>query len=289
LYIGYRYYDTAELPVRFPFGYGLSYTKFAYSNLKVSPSSVTFEIKNTGKRPGAEIAQIYIGAPQGVTFHPVRELKGFVKVRLEPGESREVTVPLDDKAFRYFNVETNRWEQERGTYRIQVGASSRDIRLEEDLSLEGTGAPDPYEGKELPSYRSGKVSRVGDREFEMLLGRPIPPAKWDREAPLELNDAFAQLSYAKSPIGRMIHRVFKSQVERGNKSGCPDLDALFRYNMPFRGVAKMMGGAVDMAMAEALVDLFNGHFCRGVGNLIGSWNRKRKNEKETRKALKGGK
>lgn len=288
MYIGYRYYDTADVPVRFPFGFGLSYTAFEYSGLSVSPEKVSFTITNAGAIAGAEIAQVYVSRRNGTVFRPARELKGFAKVYLEPGESKTVTVALDDKAFRYFNVRTNRWEIEGGTYEIQVGASSRDIRLTGTVQVAGTDAPAPYDRERLPSYYSGKVTDVGEEEFSALLGRSIPAAQWDRTAPLELNDAFAQLSYAKSWIGRLIYRLFKNQLDRAEAAGKPDLDALFRMNMPFRGMAKMMGGAVDMAMAAALVEIFNGHFFKGVGRLIDSWRRKRRAEKETAEKLSRG-
>ena len=112
LYIGYRYYDTAGVPVRYPFGYGMSYTSFSYSDLKADETSVAFTITNTGKADGAEIAQVYVSCKDGKVFRPKKELKGFAKVFLKAGESKTITVKLDDKAFRYFNVKTNKWEVE---------------------------------------------------------------------------------------------------------------------------------------------------------------------------------
>ena len=288
LYIGYRYYDTADISVRFPFGFGLSYTSFAYSDLSVSQAAVSFTLTNTGDTAGAEIAQVYVSRRDGMVFRPARELKGFAKVHLQPGESQTVVIPLDDKAFRYFNLQTGRWEVEGGAYELQVGASSRDIRLAGTIQIAGTDAPAPYDLTRLPSYVSGRVADVGDAEFSALLGRTIPQAGWDRSAPLELNDTFAQLCYAKSRIGRLVYRILKGQVDRATAGGAPDLNALFRLNMPFRGVAKMTGGAVDMAMAAALVELFNGHFFRGAGHVIGAWRRKEKAVREAAGRLKEG-
>jgi len=279
-YVGYRYYDTAGVEVRFPFGFGLSYTGFAYSDLAASEGQVSFTLTNTGARSGAEIAQVYVSLPYRQVFRPQRELKGFAKVYLEPGESRRVTVPLDDKAFRYFNVRTGRWEVEGGTYRLQVGASSRDIRLTAQVEVMGSGAEAPYDPAALPSYFSGRITQVGDGEFAALLGRPIPESRWDRTAPLELNDTFSQLQYAKGWVGRRVYKVLKGQVDRAEAKGRPDLDALFRLNMPFRAVAKMTGGMADMAMVQALVDIFNGHFWGGLGRLIRSWSRKRRAERK---------
>ena len=285
LYIGYRYYQTAQVPVRFPFGYGLSYTTFAYADLRATDKAVTFTVTNTGSVPGAEIAQVYVSRKGGVVFRPEQELKGFAKVFLNPGECKTVTVELDDKAFRYFNVKTGRFEVESGSYEIRVGASCADIRLTASVAVQGADAPAPYDLSKLPSYCSGKVSDVGDAEFECLLGRPIPPAKWDRSAPLGMNDTFAQLSYARGWVGRLVYKITRGQVEKAEAAGKPDLDALFRYNMPFRAIAKMMGGMVDMKMAEALLEIFNGHFFKGLGHLVSGYFRMNKAKKETALAL----
>ena len=288
LYVGYRYYATAQVPVRFPFGFGLSYTSFAYSDLSITPEAVSFILTNTGGRAGAEVAQLYLSLPGAKVFRPALELKGFAKVALEPGESRRVSIPLDDKALRYFNVATNRWEVEGGSYRIQVGASSQDLRLSGTLDVEGSGAPVPYDPARLPSYFSGRVARVGDGEFTALLGHPIPPARWDTSAPLELNDTFCQLSYARGWAGRLVYRILSGQLERARAQNKSDLNALFRLYMPFRSAAKLTGGILDMAMVRALVEIFNGHFFQGVGHLASAWVRKGRAERAVRRALERG-
>ena len=216
-------------------------------------------------------------------FRPIRELKGFAKAFLQPGESKTVSILLDDKAFRYFNSATNRWEREAGSYRIEVGASSRDIRLVKSKVIEGTNAPIPYTPGTLPSYASGRIDAVEEEEFSRLLGYPLPDRRWDRTAPLTVNDTFVQLQYAPSWIGRQIFRLFQHQVDSANSKGKPDLDALFRLSMPFRGMAKMTGGIADMAMTEAVVEIFNGHFFRGCGSFLKAWRRKGREAKAFRK------
>ena len=177
LYVGYRYYQTAGVPVAFSFGYGLSYTSFAYSNLQAASNGVTLTVTNTGKRAGAEIVQLYVAKPGAEVFRPAQELKGFAKVQLQPGESKTVTIPLDDKAFRYWNTKTDSWEVEGGSYELRVGASSADIRLTAVVEVASTGAPNPYAGKHLPHYTSGKVQSVPDDEWATLLGRPVQQGK----------------------------------------------------------------------------------------------------------------
>jgi beta-glucosidase len=285
LYIGYRYYLTAKIPVRFPFGYGLSYTSFEYSDLKADAKSVEVTIKNTGDFAGAEIVQVYVSRKGGEVFRPEEELKAFAKVWLEAGESKRISIALDDKAFRYFNVVTGKYEIEGGTYEIRVGASSTDIRLCAEVKVNGTAAPCPYKANEIPSYYSGKVSNVSTYEFENLLGRHVPESKWDRTKPLGRNDTVSQLCYAKSPLARLAHKIILNRKNKMEQKGTPDLNILFIYNIPFRGIAKMMGGAVDMAMVDALLEIVNGHFFKGAAHLISAFVKRGKAAKETARKL----
>lgn len=137
IFIGYRYYDTARIRVQYPFGYGLSYTSFAYSGLKVTKEGIEFVLTNTGERDGAEVAQMYVGGPKGKIFRPDKELKGFAKVFLKSGGSKPVTILFDDKTFRYWNTRTDAWEVESGDYTIYVGANVSDIRLEQKIARDG--------------------------------------------------------------------------------------------------------------------------------------------------------
>ncbi|MDR1468010.1 MAG: glycoside hydrolase family 3 C-terminal domain-containing protein [Spirochaetaceae bacterium] len=285
LFVGYRYYDTVHIPVRFPFGYGLSYTTFAYADLSADEKSVTFTLTNTGGRAGAEIAQVYVSAKDSRLFRPRRELKAFTKVYLEAGESKTVTLPLDEKAFRYFNAVTGRFETETGVYRIEAGASAQDIRLETEIRVSGSTAAPPYSPETLPSYYAATINNVSDKEFETLLGRPLPQAKWDRSKPLERNDTFSQLFYARGWIGRLVYKVVASGKDRIGKDGRPDLNMLFIFNMPFRGIAKMMGGAVDMVMVDAMLEIFNGRALKGIGHLAAAWVRKGKAARKTAQKL----
>ena len=268
IYVGYRYFTTANRPVRFPFGFGLSYTRFEYANLAVDEKGASFDLTNVGARAGDEIAQLYVALPGAEVFRPARELKGFLRVRLEAGETRRVHIPFDDYTFRYFNVKTNRFEVEGGEYQVQVGASSQDVRLTGALRVAGTNAPDPYAGKPLESYRKADLMDVPDADFAALLGRPIPAHTWDRSKPLGMNDTVRQLAYARNPVARLAYRVMTKKVNQAIAAGKPDLNLLFIYNIPFRGMAKMMNGMVSMAMAEDILLMVNGHWHRGLGRLI---------------------
>ncbi len=264
LYVGYRYYQTAGVPVAFPFGYGLSYTSFAYSDLKVTADSVTLTVTNTGARDGAEIVQVYIAKPGAEIFRPAQELKAFARVPLAAGESRTVTLPLDDKAFRYWNTRTDSWEVEGGRYEVRVGASSADIRLTADVDIRGTNATDPYAGKALPHYKSGSVQNVPDAEWEALLGHPIPQDK----VRIDRNMTLGELNHSRSPLGWLIWAVLTALLNASFKKGKPDLNVLFQYNMPLRALAKMTSGAISMGMVDGLVMELQGFWIIGLVRVI---------------------
>ena len=279
LYVGYRCYETANIPVLFPFGFGLSYASFEYSDLKVSGKEATFTLKNSGKMDGAEVAQLYVSKPDGDVFRPVKELKGFAKVFLKAGESKTVTIPLDDKAFRYFNVDTNKFEIEGGQWTIMIGASVADIKLSGAVSVRGTGAKSPYDKEKFAKYFSGDIKDISDGEFEALLGRPIPDGHWS--GTLEMNDALCQMYYAKGALGRFAYKILTHFINKSIEKGQPNLNLLFNYNMPFRGIAKMTGGICTMESAEGILTVVNGHFFKGLGQIIGGFFRAGKKHKAT--------
>lgn len=285
LFVGYRYYDTAKVRILYPFGFGLSYTSFEYSDLTVDEEGAEFTLTNTGKKDGAEVAQLYVGLKDAKVFRPEKELKGFRKVFLKSGESRRVRIPFDDKTFRYWNVRTDRWEVEGGVYTIMVGASSMDIRLTEQAQVEGTTEEFPYYTNRMPSYYSGLIQQVEDKEFQELLGMPIPSGKWSGD--LTVNDAICQMYYAKSAIARFAYRKLTQMKKKSEDAGKPDLNILFIYNMPFRAIAKMTGGMVSMEMVDGIVTMVNGHFFRGLGQTIGGFFRNRSQNKKYIKKLTG--
>ena len=260
LYIGYRYYETAHVPVRYPFGYGLSYTTFAYSDLKADADKVTFTITNTGSRAGAEIAQLYVAKADAAVFRPEKELKGFAKVFLQAGEYKTVTIPLDDKAFRYWNVKTDRWETEGGSYQLLVGASVQDIRLRAEVSVQGTGAPDPYAGKAVQCYRTADIKNVPDAAFEALLGHAIPEDKPHIDQTMTLGE----LNHSRSPLCWLAWAVLHTLLKRSSREGTPDLNLLFQYNMPVRALAQMTGGMVGQETVDGIVMEAKGFWIIGL-------------------------
>lgn len=209
IYVGYRYYDKNNIKVLYPFGYGLSYTTFEYSNLNIENNIVSFRIKNTGKVKGKEIAQVYVSQCNPTIFKPLKELKGFEKVELEPDEEKEVNIILDDSAFQYYNVQNKKWEIESGEYKILVGKSCESIELECKIHID---SKDEKPEADFPKvYGSGKVQNVTDEDFEKLLGQKIP----DRYIKLEEISEDNTLEQIKNTkVGKII---YENQIQKMNR------------------------------------------------------------------------
>ena len=264
LYIGYRYFTTAEKAVRFPFGYGMSYTTFAYSDMAADEQGVSLTVTNTGSVAGTEIVQLYVAKKSSELFRPAKELKGFARVTLAPGEKQRITITLDDKAFRFWNVKANRWEIEGGEYELLVGASVEDIRLCEKISVHGTATVHPYEDRDLDCYYKGDVLNVSDADFEKLLGHPIPNGK----TKIDRNLTLGELNHARSPLGWLVWLVLTILLDVSYKRGKPDLNILFQYNMPLRALAKMTNGAISMGMVDGIVMELQGFWILGLVRVI---------------------
>ena len=213
IYVGYRFYDTTNIDVLFPFGYGLSYTTFTYSNLKINQKKdkiiVTFKIKNTGNFKGKEIAQLYISQENPKTFKSKKELKGFEKIELEAGEEKKISITLNNDSFEYYNPEIKRWAIEEGTYKILIGKSSRDIELEDKIFIKSN---DKNIEKEYPiKYYKGNIHEINDKEFEKLLERKIPKRHLNIE---EINEENTLEQIKETKIGQII---YKNQIEKMNR------------------------------------------------------------------------
>lgn len=273
IYVGYRYYLTAGVPVKYPFGYGLSYTSFAYSDLQIDENGVKFTVTNTGNRDGAEVSQLYVGKKDGKVFRPLRELKGFAKTFLKTGESAQVKIAFDDKTFRYFNVKTNGWEVEEGDYQIEIGASCEDIKLSGVIFKEGTTDVMPYNPEEIPAYYTGKVSNVPDEQFKAVLGKDIPNPNYNfykkNRMVIHENCTVSDLRYSKRWVGRFFSWAIRFAQSFLWKVGARTLSNTLTMGMvhqPVRGLAKF--GGMNRRQMEALLLMFNGHVFKGIGKFF---------------------
>ena len=262
-FVGYRYFTTAGIDVAFPFGYGLSYSRFEYSDLEVDQEGATLTVTNTSERDGADVVQLYVSAPGGV-FGPARELKGFAKVEVPAGGSVRVTIPFDRYTFRHWETSRGAWETEAGTWTIYVGHNVEDTPLSATLEVEGT-TPSPIDPA-LGHYLSADVSGITNGEFAVLLGRTIPTAHPKDE--ITASDPMSELIRAKSWLARLVGRKLHADKAKADAKGDPDLNVHFALNMPLGSIAKFTNGAVSADMIDAVVEVINGHFLRGVTRTV---------------------
>ncbi len=239
VFVGYRYYDKKKMDVLFPFGFGLSYTTFEYSGLKLSADrikdtdslTVTATVKNTGSRAGKTVVQLYVGDVESTVLRPVRELKGFVKADLQPGESKEVSFTLDKRSFAYWNREIHDWHVETGAFTVEVGASSRDLPLKAEVTVEST--------VELPRHYTQ------DSIFMDVMADP-------KAAPV-------MKEFMKKTMEIFGHEeTEQDRKEAAKEAISEDMTlAMMRY-MPLRGAMSFGGGADSSKTMEELLKKLNG-------------------------------
>lgn len=254
VYVGYKYYDTANKAVRFPFGHGLSYTTFEYSDIKLSADSikdtdtvtVSFKVKNTGERDGAEVAQVYVSDVESTIFRPVKELKGFKKVFLKAGEEAEISIELDKRAFAYYNVKLGDWHVESGEFKILVGASSRDIKLEASVNVESTVEAEIPDYKAVaPSYYGADIMNVSDDEFKAVYGKELPPKVRDKNAPFTVLNTIEDAKDGK--WGGRIYRLLIKIL------GADTMMGAVATQLPIKNFISMSFGLFSPEMAEGLI------------------------------------
>ncbi|MCD5535337.1 glycoside hydrolase family 3 C-terminal domain-containing protein [Lactobacillus delbrueckii] len=283
IFVGYRYYETAGVKVKYPFGYGLSYTTFALSNLEITDQGVSLDVANTGKVAGKETVQLYIGKADSTLMRAKRELKGWTQVDLEPGESKRVSIPFDEYSFRYFDPAKGAWEEEKGRYQIMLGQNVADIALTGEYDLKRGIVPEVAASSSYDKYKEGKLLLVTDHDFAEIYGAKLPENLPAGRRELEWNDPLREMANAKSWLGRAVAKWLAKKIQQSLDESKPDLNFLFNYNMPFRAMTKMMGDIISRPMAEDILFIVNGHFWRGTGRLIRDYfqnNRKVKNDKD---------
>lgn len=279
VYIGYRYYDSAKKDVLFPFGFGLSYTDFKYSGLKISKKkikdtdelTVSFKVKNTGSVAGAEISQLYVSDVESTIYRPAKELRAFAKTFLEPGEEKEVSLTLSKRAFAYYNVNIHDWHVESGEFGILVGASSRDIRLEGKVTVESTAAdvvvPDYRDV--APEYYTAEVQTVSDEAFAAVLGHEIPPCERGTE-PFTLLDSLERTKNSKwgRIINNVIDKALKAVFKESNST--TDMVKAMALQIPIRNFITMSSGVFTEEMAEGLLMILNDDqsTVKGAGKIL---------------------
>ncbi len=274
LFIGYRYYDTARKAVRYPFGYGLSYTQFAYSDLELSTQemkdtdtlTVSCRIKNTGRRAGSEVVQLYISCRDKVILRAEQELRGFEKLHLEAGESRTIHFTLSGRDLAYYNTQSKHWHVASGEYEVRIGESSREIRLSGRLHVESTiQAPLPDLHQVCPAYYDlSKGLNIPDEQFSALLGKPIPPRQRQKGSAHTLNSTMTDIQ--DRWLGRYLIKLMNKKAEALVKDD-PGMKLMIEKmlpDLPLRFLIMMAPGSITLTQVEGLVELLNGHLFKGI-------------------------
>ena len=252
LYVGYRFHDSAGVPARFPFGHGLSYTGFEYGDLAVRPEgdgfNVSLTVTNTGDRAGSDVVQVYVRDVESTVYRPTKELKGFAKVHLAAGQSQQVEVVLDRRAFAVWDVASGDWAVEAGEFEILVGASSVDIKARAVIIVDSADAVAP--GAAPAAYVAT------DQEFARMLGTPIPaPA---RTLPFTIDTTVHDLR--QSMVGRRVAAMFVAQSRKAMPTSTEEdqafVDRLVE-EMPLRGIAMVSQGQLSLSRLRWLVRALN--------------------------------
>lgn len=286
LYVGYRFFETVGKPVLFPFGHGLSYTTFAYENLRLSKATITNQeiltvtvtVRNTGDKAGQEVVQLYVSPLAPTAFRPKMELKGFEKVKLQPGQSAEVNFSLDRRAFAHFSTALNDWQVESGMYRILVGASSQMIRLEGDVQVDSSQDDIPIlERDRLHAYIQFPAdAQVSQADFEALLGRPVPNNVFTKGEEATLNTPIADLQH--SIVARQLRKAMLKQSLAliGDDLESPNAQMIQHAlnDAPLRALLLFGGDSFNRGMVDGLLMMINRRFLKGLTHLIKSRNKK---------------
>ncbi len=259
VYVGYRYYDKSGMPVRWPFGYGLSYTEFAYSDLAVSGNTVSVTVKNTGKCAGAEVVRLYIGTPQDGLHRPVRELKGFQKVFLQPGESRTVMFGLTDRSFALWQ---EGWKVPAGQYTVSIGGLT--------AAIEKNGETLPIPAWQTGSWYQKCIGKPNQADWETMLGRhyTLPVLKKGSftmdNTVMEMKDYSLMMKIMFKAVEATIAKGFGGKKDYEN----PEFRMLMNSSAgsPLRSM--MISGGMKDGVMPGMLEIANGHFFRGIWKMI---------------------
>lgn len=278
IYIGYRYYEAAGKKVQFPFGYGLSYTSFTYDGLIIDKEycnygdqfTITFQVTNNGTRAAKETVLIFVAHKNELVFLPEKELREFVKISLEPGETKQVTVDLDTKTFGYYNVLIHDWYAESGDYEVMVGSSSDQCCLKSHIRLISPTQPQPDYREKAPSYYhlSNRNLVILDKEFAALYGKELPISDSKPERPYHHYNTLEDVKHTLT--GRIILSIANKMAKSVTQSSKEEEGMIVASisEMPFHSLVTSSNGMISEKMMEGILDLLNGHYGRGIVKLI---------------------
>ena len=263
IYVGYRYYETAGVDVRFPFGYGLSYTQFDYTDLRIERNKVSCTVKNVGTVPGKEIVQLYIEPINSMVHRPVRELKGFEKVSLEPGESKRVSFVLSDRSFAVWN---DGWKVPEGYYNICIGRNSHEMCLIEEILKEGEVVT---EKENLPEWYQTLEGIPSQKDFEKLLGRKIVEKTVKKGEFTKENTVMEMKEH--SLLMKLVYWGFETVMARkygGRDYSNPTFLMMMTMAMDCSVSGMQINGGIKGNQLMGLVEIANGRIFKGIRMML---------------------
>lgn len=275
VFVGYRYYDTANVDVRFPFGFGLSYTRFELERPRLSAPAIgiddtvtaTVTVKNVGDRAGSEVVQVYVRRPGSAVVRPRKELRGFAKVHLAAGESRDVAIELGPRAFAHYDVQRGDWSIDQGRFDVLIGTSAREIHAALPLTVgEAALAATPLAGWGATPWQPD------DEEFATRLGHAIPVA--DGAPPFDRTSTFAELgsTWLGRGVQQVVLRVARSETAKmaGDNAALQKMLDRATLEAPVRSMVMATRGKVSFRALDTLIAALNGHWSRVVRMWTGS-------------------
>jgi beta-glucosidase len=276
IFVGYRYYETFNQHVRYPFGYGLSYTNFKYSNFQIKDGknefTITFNLKNEGKIKGKEVIQLYIGNNASTVYKAKRELKEFDKIELNAGEDKEVTLRLSKDAFKYYDVNLKKWTIQKGTYHIELAKNARDILYSNLVKLNG---------EEIFNEPTSYLNTTYDvKDFPKIYKNPLPKKNIVKKRPYDLSSTLNDIR--RTGIGRIISSFI---IKEGMKTTELMVDEWMKevtrktiVETPIRMLSLFSAGKFRLGMAEGMIDIINLRFIKGIRKINKDAKEKKRHE-----------
>ena len=266
IYVGYRYYDKAEKAVRYPFGYGLSYTSYEYSDLQINGRSVSLTVKNTGSVEGDEVVELYVAPKTEGAFRPLRELRGFEKLSLLPGEEKTVSFILDDRSFAIWS---DGWKIPGGEYVIEIGASSRDIRLSESITVSG----EALESSCPDSWYHTLLGNPSREEWERLMGHSVPPSVEPKKGEFTMDNSCLEMR-KYSFMMKIQYKITEKIIVKGFGGKKDMTDPAFKMMLltatdcPMRAIVINSNGTMNDSLAKGMLHMANGKFFKGIAAIV---------------------
>jgi beta-glucosidase len=256
LFVGYRYYSSFKKPTLFPFGFGLSYSKFQYRNinivLKNDKVSISCKVKNISKIDGKEVVQIYVGGPRTTVYKPIKELKDFTKISLKAGEEKQVYIEIPFENLKYYNFKEHRWVLESGTYIIYVGGDSEHSMLVKEFYIQSNERIEsPYYRSQIISYFNGKIKKVPNHEFEIICGHKLPKLNLSR---FKITDNHCFRTCRGNLLGWIVYRIINSRKELKKNPFSLEI----ALTTPFRQMFLFSGDNISYEEQKAILKVMNG-------------------------------